>query len=82
MPPLLKIDFVSDVSCPWCVVGLLSLETAIARLDGEIEVQMRFQPFELNPQMAPEGEDTAEHLHKKYGSTPEQAAAMRENIRA
>uniref|UniRef100_UPI0025EE9B0F DsbA family oxidoreductase n=1 Tax=Rhodoferax sp. OV413 TaxID=1855285 RepID=UPI0025EE9B0F len=50
--------------------------------DGEIEVQMRFQPFELNPQMAPEGEDTAEHLHKKYGSTPEQAAAMRENIRA
>ena len=82
MPPLLKIDFVSDVSCPWCVVGLLSLETAIARLEGEIEVQMRFQPFELNPQMAPEGEDTAEHLHKKYGSTPEQAAAMRENIRA
>jgi predicted DsbA family dithiol-disulfide isomerase len=78
----LKIDFVSDVSCPWCVVGLLSLETALSRLEGEVEVEMRFQPFELNPHMAPEGEDTAEHLRKKYGSTPEQAAAMRENIRA
>jgi len=82
MPHFLKIDFVSDVSCPWCVVGLLSLETALSRLEGEVEVEMRFQPFELNPQMAPEGEDTAEHLRKKYGSTPEQAAAMRENIRA
>jgi predicted DsbA family dithiol-disulfide isomerase len=82
MPHTLKIDFVSDVSCPWCVVGLLSLETALSRLEGEVEVEMRFQPFELNPQMAPEGEDTAEHLHKKYGSTPGQAAAMRENIRA
>ncbi len=78
----LKIDFVSDVSCPWCAIGLQSLETAVSRLQGEVEVQMQFQPFELNPQMVPEGEDITEHLSKKYGSTPEQAAAARENIRA
>ena len=78
----LKIDFVSDVSCPWCAIGLQSLETAVSRLQGEVEVQMQFQPFELNPQMVPEGEDISEHLSKKYGSTPEQAAAARENIRA
>lgn len=77
----LKIDFVSDVSCPWCAVGLASLETALKKLDGEVQVDMTFQPFELNPNMVPEGEDTTEHLAKKYGSTPEQAAAIRETIR-
>ena len=78
----LKIDFVSDVSCPWCAVGLASLQTALARLDPEVQVDLSFQPFELNPQMVPEGEDTTEHLAKKYGSTPEQAADIRETIRA
>ena len=78
----LKIDFVSDVSCPWCAVGLASLQTALERVAGQVEVEMTFQPFELNPQMVPEGEDTTEHLAKKYGSTPEQAAAIRETIRA
>jgi predicted DsbA family dithiol-disulfide isomerase len=82
MTTTLKIDFVSDVSCPWCAIGLQSLETALSRLQGDVEVQMQFQPFELNPQMVPEGEDITEHLSKKYGSTPEQAAAARENIRA
>lgn len=77
----LKIDFVSDVSCPWCAIGLASLQTAIARLDGEVVADLTFQPFELNPQMVAQGEDTAEHLAKKYGSTPEQAAGMRETIR-
>jgi predicted DsbA family dithiol-disulfide isomerase len=77
----LKIDFVSDVSCPWCAIGLQSLQTALERLDGEVQADIHFQPFELNPQMVPEGEDITEHLHKKYGSTPEQAAAARENIR-
>ena len=77
----LKIDFVSDVSCPWCAIGLASLQTAIQRLDGEVGADLTFQPFELNPQMVAEGEDTAEHLAKKYGSTPEQAAGMRETIR-
>lgn len=78
----LKIDFVSDVSCPWCAVGLASLQTAMSRLGDAVEVSLTFQPFELNPAMAAEGEDTTEHLARKYGSTPEQAAAVRENIRA
>jgi predicted DsbA family dithiol-disulfide isomerase len=78
----LKIDFVSDVSCPWCAIGLQSLQTALGRLEGQVEVEIHFQPFELNPQMAPEGQDIAEHLSEKYGSTPEQAAQAREAIRA
>lgn len=77
----LKIDFVSDVVCPWCAVGLSSLQAALQQLEGEVQVDLHFKPFELNPQMAPEGEDVAEHLAKKYGSTPEQAAAAREAIR-
>jgi len=75
-----KIDFVSDVSCPWCAVGLSSLEVALGRMQGEVQAEMHFQPFELNPQMVPEGEDTTEHLAKKYGSTPEQASAIRQTI--
>lgn len=82
MKKTIKIDFVSDVSCPWCAIGLQSLQTALQRLDAELEPSLTFQPFELNPQMVAEGEDITEHLHKKYGSTPEQAAAARENIRA
>jgi len=78
----IKIDFVSDVSCPWCVIGLKALEQAVARLGDELEVEMCFQPFELNPQMAPEGQDLAEHLAEKYGSTPEQSEQTRETIRA
>jgi predicted DsbA family dithiol-disulfide isomerase len=81
MPRHLKIDFVSDVSCPWCAIGLASLEQALRRLDGEVQADLHFQPFELNPDMPPGGEDTTEHLTKKYGSTPEQQAASREAIR-
>jgi predicted DsbA family dithiol-disulfide isomerase len=77
----LKIDFVSDVSCPWCAIGLASLEQALQRLHGEVEAELHFQPFELNPDMPPGGEDTTEHLTKKYGSTPDQQAASREAIR-
>ena len=76
----LHIDFVSDVACPWCAVGLASLESALKNLGGEVEVDLHFQPFELNPQMGPEGEDVTEHLTKKYGSTPEQQAKAREGI--
>ena len=81
MSTALEIDFVSDVACPWCAVGLASLERALERLQGDVEVQLRFQPFELNPQMPPEGQDMTEHLTQKYGSTPEQQAAARESIR-
>ena len=77
----LKIDFVSDVVCPWCAVGLGSLDEALRRLDGEVQAEIHFQPFELNPQLAPEGEDVGEHLARKYGSTPEQMQQNQEAIR-
>jgi predicted DsbA family dithiol-disulfide isomerase len=76
----LHIDFVSDVACPWCAVGLASLEQALQKLDGEVAVDLHFQPFELNPQMGPEGQDVTEHIAQKYGATPEQQAKNRENI--
>ena len=66
----LTIDFVSDVACPWCAVGLASLEQALRALDGEVQAKLHFQPFELNPSMPPEGQDVGEHLAGKYGSTP------------
>ena len=62
MNKTLQIDFVSDVACPWCVIGLAGLERALATLSNEIQAEITFQPFELNPQMAPEGEDVNEHL--------------------
>lgn len=77
----LKIDFVSDVSCPWCAIGLASLEQALKNVQGEVQAELRFQPFELNPQMPAGGQDITEHLTQKYGSTPEQQAASREAIR-
>ena len=79
--PSVKIDFVSDVACPWCAVGLASLERAIEKVAGELNADMHFHPFELNPQMGPDGQDITEHLTEKYGSTAEQQAAARENIR-
>lgn len=83
MTRTLHIDFVSDVVCPWCVVGLGGLETALERLAPEgITAEIAFRPFELNPDMAPEGENITEHVARKYGATPEQSAANREMIRA
>lgn len=82
MAVAVKIDVVSDVACPWCAVGLFALERALERLDGEVEAELRFVPFELNPQMGPEGQDLGEHLTQKYGSTPEQQAQIRERIAA
>ena len=81
MTTSLKIDFVSDVSCPWCAVGLGALEIALGRLRSDVAADLHFQPFELNPQMGPEGQDVGEHLSEKYGSTPEQQAQIRETIR-
>ena len=78
----IKIDFVSDVSCPWCVIGLKALEQALDSLGGAVDAEIRFQPFELNPQMGPDGENIVEHIGRKYGSTPEQSAKNREMIRA
>jgi predicted DsbA family dithiol-disulfide isomerase len=77
----LRIDFVSDISCPWCVIGLKSLEVALANIGDVADVDLHFHPFELNPQMAPEGEEIVEHLARKYGATEEQGAKTREMIR-
>lgn len=81
MTASLKIDFVSDISCPWCAIGLASLEQALDQLKGEVAADLHFQPFELNPQMPPGGQDASEHLTQKYGSTAEQQTQIRATIR-
>jgi predicted DsbA family dithiol-disulfide isomerase len=78
----LKIDFVSDVSCPWCVVGLRSLEQALDNLGGEVAADLHFQPFELNPDMPAGGQDIVEHLAQKYGSSQEQIAQAQQGIQS
>ncbi|GAA3924941.1 DsbA family oxidoreductase [Luteimonas lutimaris] len=80
--PPIRIDFVSDVSCPWCAIGLQALEQAIARVGDDAAVELYFQPFELNPQMPPAGEDAIDHLTAKYGMSEEQARQNGEAIRA
>jgi predicted DsbA family dithiol-disulfide isomerase len=77
----MKIDFVSDVACPWCAIGLHALEQALARLGDSVQVELHFQPFELNPDMPPEGEDIVRYVGRKYGSTPQQLAARQALIR-
>ncbi len=77
----MKIDFVSDVACPWCAVGLNALEIALKRLGDSVPVELHFQPFELNPTMPPEGEDTVQHLSRKYGKSPAELAQAREGLR-
>ena len=81
MNPNVRIDFVSDIACPWCAIGLASLQQALASTGTAPQVDLHFQPFELNPGMAPEGEDVGEHLARKYGSTAEQQAQIRDTIR-
>ncbi len=76
-----KIEFVSDVACPWCAVGLGSLEKAIENVKDRVEVSLSFRPFELNPSMPKGGEDTVEHLTKKYGISAEQIKANQAQIR-
>ena len=78
---LMKIDFVSDVSCPWCAIGLASLEQALQRLGGAVQVELHMQPFELNPSMPPEGQEIGEHLAQKYGLTTEQLEQNEAQIR-
>lgn len=75
-PRSLSIEVVSDVVCPWCAIGLRSLEIALQRLDGVVDARVRMLPFQLNPLMPPEGEEIVEHLSRKYGLD---AAAVRAN---
>lgn len=82
MSTTLKIDFVSDIACPWCAVGLGALEQALDELQNEVQADIHFQPFELNPQMPEGGQDLFEHLNQKYGSNQEQQTQMYQNIKA
>jgi len=77
----MKIDFVSDVACPWCAVGLNALEIALQRIGSDVPVEIHFQPFELNSHMGPEGEDAVAYLSAKYGISAEQIARNQANIR-
>jgi predicted DsbA family dithiol-disulfide isomerase len=77
----LRIDFVSDVVCPWCAVGLASLEQALRQLQGEVEADIHFQPFELDPTMPAGGMDVAENLKRKYGMDDAQLAENQARIR-
>jgi predicted DsbA family dithiol-disulfide isomerase len=77
----IKIDFVSDVACPWCAVGLSSLQLALSRLGDTVDAEIVMHPFELNPQMVEEGEDLVEHIAKKYGRTPQQVSEAQGALR-
>ncbi len=77
----MRIDFVSDVACPWCAVGLNGLERALERLGDAVPVDLHFQPFELNPDLGPEGRDVVEYLSQKYGKSPAEIAATQATIR-
>lgn len=77
----IRIDFVSDVSCPWCVIGLKGLEEALGRVGELVAADIRFQPFELNPHMPPEGQKLTDYVAQKYGSTPQQFRERRAAIR-
>lgn len=80
--PPLRIDFVSDIACPWCAIGLSSLQVALSRLGDAVAAEIVVHPFELNPQMGPEGEDIVGYISKKYGRTPAQIAETQTMIRA
>lgn len=78
----LRIDFVSDVVCPWCVIGMKALEQALANLEGVVQADWHFHPFELNPAMPPEGENSAEHIARKYGRSASEGSEARNHIKA
>jgi predicted DsbA family dithiol-disulfide isomerase len=78
----IKIDYVSDIACPWCAVGLGGLEIALKNIGETIPVEIHFQPFELNPQMPPGGQEVFEHLMQKYGKTEAQVRATQQDIKA
>ncbi|WP_282021357.1 DsbA family oxidoreductase [Ruegeria faecimaris] len=76
--PIVQIDIVSDVVCPWCIVGFRQLDLALKQQN--ILAKLRWHPFELNPNMAPEGQNLREHIAEKYGSSTEQSQAMRDRL--
>lgn len=80
--PKLSVDVWSDVMCPWCAVGWIQFAKAIEALEGELAIEVRFMPFELNPGLPPEGKDQQQHLAEVYGRSPEDLAAMRSQMEA
>ena len=82
MKPTIKINYVSDIACPWCAVGLGNLNQAIDQLSDQANFEVHFRPFELNPNMPKGGQDAIEHLTEKYGLTAEQVKTNQANIRA
>ena len=77
----MKLQFVSDVACPWCAIGLNSLEIALKRIGDDAAVDLEVEPFELNPDMPPEGEDVLEYVGRKYGSSAAELSARHALIR-
>lgn len=75
-----QIDIVSDVVCPWCIIGYRQLQRALDQRPGRFEVTLRWHPFELNPQMPDEGQDLREHIAQKYGATAAQGSGVRERL--
>jgi predicted DsbA family dithiol-disulfide isomerase len=78
----IRIDIVSDVVCPWCVIGYKQLQEALSRLDGAVDAEIHWHPFELNPMMPPEGQELREHMGQKYGANREQSDAARGRLTA
>ncbi|VVN39946.1 hypothetical protein PS662_05399 [Pseudomonas fluorescens] len=78
----IRVDFISDIVCPWCAIGLGALEQAILRLGDEVKVDINFEPFELNPQMPVGGQNAVEHIMHKYGSSASDIARSQVSIRA
>ena len=79
-PTPIRIDIVSDVVCPWCVIGYKQLQEALRRLEGEVEAEIHWHPFELNPMMPPEGQELREHMTEKYGTNRQQGDAARSRL--
>jgi predicted DsbA family dithiol-disulfide isomerase len=79
-PMPLRVDIVSDVVCPWCIIGYLQLQKALAQMPGEFELDIHWQPFELNPGMPAAGQELGEHIAQKYGSTPAQSRGARQRL--
>ncbi|ALH78966.1 DsbA family oxidoreductase [Sphingopyxis macrogoltabida] len=73
--PRLTVDIVSDVMCPWCIIGWLKFERVMAHFAGRLDFRVQWHPFELNPDMPPEGEDAAAHVMRKYGISADQSRA-------
>ena len=77
---LLKIDIVSDIVCPWCIIGFKQLQRALEQVGDGTQIDLHWHPFELNPQMLKEGQHLREHLSQKYGTTLEQSKAARQRL--